>query len=117
MRKEYNLSKLKNVYRCPSCIHKESCKRDSTTYGISSCNYYESKDKVKINNQYRCKNCGDIIESKHHHDWVACRCYENKIGSPGIWCDGGQDYSRIGGNLDNILILKNKRWVPIKLEK
>jgi DNA-directed RNA polymerase subunit RPC12/RpoP len=79
--------------------------------------YDFSKMKKVVNNTYRCKNCGDIIESKHKHDLVACRCWEENEGTTGIWCDGGQEYSRIGGNLNNILILKNKRWVSINLEK
>lgn len=39
----------------------------------------------------RCKECGDIIESKHVHDFVRCKC-----GSIAI--DGGDDYMRILGD-------------------
>ena len=24
----------------------------------------------------KCKNCGDIVESKHRHDWVSCKCFQ-----------------------------------------
>lgn len=27
-------------------------------------------------NRAKCKNCGDIIESKHQHDFVTCTCFE-----------------------------------------
>lgn len=40
-------------------------------------------------NKAKCLNCGDVIESKHRHDWVVCAC-----GS--IFVDGGKDYLRRG---------------------
>jgi hypothetical protein len=49
----------------------------------------------------RCKHCGDIIESKHRHDWVCCSCYANTEDTTGIFLDGGNVYLRYGGNLDN----------------
>lgn len=42
-----------------------------------------------IKNQIRCKHCGDIIESKSVHDWVACSCGR-------CFVDGGKDYLRRG---------------------
>ncbi len=42
-----------------------------------------------IRNAIRCKHCGDIIESKHRHDFVSCSC-----GSCHV--DGGLDYFRRG---------------------
>jgi len=27
-------------------------------------------------NRAKCKNCGDVIESKHGHDWVSCTCFQ-----------------------------------------
>ena len=41
-----------------------------------------------------CKHCGDIIQSKHRHDMVWCKC-----GKVGI--DGGTDYIKITGNKDD----------------
>jgi hypothetical protein len=38
-----------------------------------------------LKNRAKCKLCGDVIESKHRHDFVACKC-EN------ISVDGGNDY-------------------------
>lgn len=39
----------------------------------------------------RCKECGDIIESKHVHDFVRCKCGSIAIA-------GGYDYMRILGD-------------------
>ena len=42
-----------------------------------------------IRNAIQCKHCGDVIESKHRHDFVSCSC--------GCCCvDGGLDYIRRG---------------------
>lgn len=38
-----------------------------------------------IKNSIQCKHCGDIIESKHCHDFVTCSC-----GCCSV--DGGLDY-------------------------
>ena len=40
-------------------------------------------------NKAKCLGCGDVVESKHRHDWVSCTC-----GS--IFVDGGKDYLRRG---------------------
>lgn len=37
---------------------------------------------------YQCKECEDIIESKHRHDFTTCQCGNLSI-------DGGLDYIRI----------------------
>ena len=47
-----------------------------------------------ITNKIRCKKCGDIIESKHVHDFKMCKC-----GAVGV--DGGHDYLRRLGHLDD----------------
>ena len=39
----------------------------------------------------KCLICNDIIESKHRHDLLSCKC-EN------CYIDGGQDYLHFGGN-------------------
>lgn len=44
-----------------------------------------------IRNIAKCKKCGDIIESKHRHDFVRCKC-------GAIFVDGGHDYIRRGGD-------------------
>ena len=46
-----------------------------------------------VRNRVKCKKCGDIIESKHRHDFVWCKCQS-------IFTDGGKDYVRRGGNPD-----------------
>ena len=47
-----------------------------------------------IRNRVRCKKCGDIIESKYRHDFVTCKC-------GAISVDGGKDYLRRSGNLED----------------
>ena len=42
-----------------------------------------------IRNRAMCKLCGDIIESKHRHDWQSCSC-------GAIFVDGGHEYLRRG---------------------
>lgn len=50
-------------------------------------------------NTARCRLCGDVIESKHRHDFVSCKCGE-------IFVDGGCDYIRRGASdLNNIIEL------------
>lgn len=68
---------------------------------------------TKAKNRAKCKNCGDVIESKHRHDWVACSCFKNEFDNKGFFIDGGTDYFRIGGNIDNLLRYDNKKrkWV------
>ena len=39
---------------------------------------------IRITNRMQCKICGDIIESKHRHDFVTCKCGNLSI-------DGGLD--------------------------
>lgn len=52
-----------------------------------------------IANKAQCKKCGDIVESKHRHDFVHCKCGE-------IFVDGGKDYLRRGASdLNNIIDL------------
>ena len=47
-------------------------------------------------NKCQCKKCGDIIESKHGHDFVWCKCKS-------IATDGGKNYIRRLGNLEDII--------------
>lgn len=53
------------------------------------------RDVVTLN-KCQCKKCGDIIESKHRHDFVWCKC-----GS--IAVDGGKDYLKRCGNLEDMV--------------
>lgn len=48
-----------------------------------------------IRNRCKCKQCGDVIESKGSHDFVQCSC-------GAIFTDGGTDYVRRGGVLGAI---------------
>ena len=42
---------------------------------------------IILSNKIQCKQCGDVIESKHVHDFKMCEC--NAVG-----VDGGRDYLR-----------------------
>ncbi len=48
-----------------------------------------------IRNSAKCLKCGDEIESKSVHDFVSCKC-------GAIFTDGGREYVRQGGNLEDI---------------
>lgn len=58
-------------------------------------------------NKCQCKMCGDIIESKHTHDFVHCKCGE-------IFTDGGDEYIHRGArtSLDNIIDLSTEVEKP-----
>lgn len=53
-----------------------------------------------IRNAAKCKHCGDVIESKHRHDFKACCCGR-------VWIDGGHEYLRHGAmkNMDDFIDL------------
>ena len=51
-----------------------------------------------IKNVAQCAKCLDIIESKHTHDFVSCKCGRISI-------DGGHEYLRRIGNHDHMLEL------------
>lgn len=38
-----------------------------------------------LRNRAKCLKCGEIIESKHRHDYVTCKCGNLAV-------DGGRDY-------------------------
>jgi len=61
----------------------------------------ERKYKI-IKNSIKCKICGQVLESKSRHDFQACKCFNESGGTKGCFCDGGNDYIRIGGNLEEI---------------
>ena len=46
----------------------------------------EECKKIKVN-KIRCKNCGDIIESKTVHDFVTCKCGNVSV-------DGGKEVTK-----------------------
>lgn len=50
-------------------------------------------------NRLQCKLCGDIIESKHTHDYVMCSCKKCAI-------DGGKEYVRFSApKPDDVIFL------------
>ncbi len=42
-----------------------------------------------LRNRIRCNACGDVIESKHVHDFHSCKC-------GACFVDGGLEYKRRG---------------------
>ena len=50
----------------------------------------ENKIKVLIRNVVKCLVCGQILESKHRHHYVKCKC-DNEA-----FTDGGTIYVRLG---------------------
>ena len=52
------------------------------------------KDDKIIRNRMYCNKCHTIVESKSVHDYQECPC--------GNFTDGGTDYIRRGGNLEDI---------------
>ena len=44
-----------------------------------------------LRNAARCRKCDTIVESRHVHDFRACKCRA-------IFVDGGLEYLRAGGN-------------------
>ena len=49
-----------------------------------------------ISNEAECRLCGDQIFSGHRHDYKECKC-------GAIAIDGGLDYIRWVGNIENII--------------
>ena len=49
--------------------------------------------KKLIKNKWKCLYCGDVIESKHQHDFSTCKCGKSS-------CGGGTSYIRLIGDLD-----------------
>lgn len=62
-----------------------------------------------IRNCIKCKNCGEIIESKYTHDWQCCKCFSDESNEHGVFVDGGTSYLRRGGNLDDYEDLSETR--------
>ncbi|MFA5132531.1 MAG: NADAR family protein [Candidatus Paceibacterota bacterium] len=63
-------------------------------YEKKSENERRQQDEKVVRNIAKCKKCGDVIESKYRHDFVQCKC-------GAIFVDGGHDYYRRGGNLED----------------
>lgn len=53
-----------------------------------------------LKNSIRCNKCGEILVSKHTHDFVPCKCFRDSDGKEGVACDGGTSYLRRLGDLD-----------------
>lgn len=50
-----------------------------------------------LRNAAECARCGDVVESRHRHDFVGCSC-------GAIFVDGGLAYLRRGGESLDLII-------------
>lgn len=55
----------------------------------------------------KCVKCEDIIESMHVHDFKPCKC-------GAIYVDGGNEYTRMGGDFKDILVEYKNEWLPMR---
>jgi hypothetical protein len=49
-----------------------------------------------LKNKAQCRKCKDIIESTYRHDFRFCSC-------GAIFVDGGKEYMRRGGKIEDII--------------
>jgi hypothetical protein len=54
-----------------------------------------------MRNRARCRVCREVIESKHRHDFQVCKCWRESKGERGIAVDGGQDYTKRCGRIED----------------
>ena len=57
-----------------------------------------------ISNRVKCHACGDVIESRHRHDFRWCSC-------GAIAVDGGKAYLKRMGNLNGYIELSEEREI------
>jgi hypothetical protein len=58
-----------------------------------------------------CKKCGDVLISRHRHDYVMCGC-DNKT-----MLDGGTEYQRFGGKILKYVDLSGTIYLSDGFEK
>jgi hypothetical protein len=63
-----------------------------------------------ILNIVKCAKCDDVIESQHRHDFVMCSC-------GAIYTDGGHDYVRRGGILEDMIEISQEDALAWKLSQ
>lgn len=62
---------------------------------------FNKSDSAILRNSGICRQCGESIYSTHVHDYASCKC-----GSS--FTDGGHDYIRQGGDIQNTSIVYTK---------
>ena len=55
---------------------------------------------TSMRNRIKCAKCETIIESKTRHDFRSCPC-------GAVFVDGGQDYQRLGGEFEDVIIVRD----------
>lgn len=72
------------------------------------------KDTRLVKNALKCLKCGDILESKHRHDYKTCSCDNAMI-------DGGLDYQRWGwrypDSIEDLSVSEEYEREPYEWEK
>lgn len=61
-----------------------------------------------ILNSAQCRNCLEVLVSNFRHEFVSCSCYRNHKDGRGIAIDGGSEYCRRVGYIENIIELS--KW-------
>ncbi len=51
-------------------------------------------------NRIKCAKCGDLLHSKHRHDFQGCTC-------GAVYVDGGNDYCRYGGEASDVIVVSD----------
>ena len=51
-----------------------------------------------VKNSAQCAQCGQVLVSRHVHDFQSCAC-------GAIFIDGGNEYFRAGGSAENLIDL------------
>ncbi len=64
-------------------------------------------NRILITNKAQCAKCKDIIESTHRHNLKYCSC-------GAIFVDGGLNYIRRGGELEDIIEMSEFNGKGIK---
>ena len=63
---------------------------------------------VCIQNEAQCAKCGQIIFSRHRHDFVSCKCRAISV-------DGGLEYRRYVGDFASII--DRSMYIPLKAKE
>lgn len=66
-------------------------------------------EKKLIKSAIKCTHCGDVIESKHTHDFKWCKC-----GT--VYIDGGLSYTRVGFKNSTDDFIDMREWEDVNKE-
>lgn len=69
----------------------------------------------KPRNEAICRNCLALVRSRFRHDFAICDCFNDKTKKRGFFLDGGDDYQRLGGNINDMLNVGHMSQTEVKL--